>query len=154
MRPRQRGRCRLTNWRVIPRAGAAVVPVMRAILTLCVLVPLYSCSSPQSISEQGNTPTLIRADKSTAWDSIIAAIVRTDGGRLDVQSVEGTVYWRFDSRRCDTPAELQEALRDFSGALHIHTGPSITYADVARTLDIVTAAGVTEITFAANQRNE
>ena len=125
---------------------------MRAILTLCVLVPLYSCSSPQSISEQANTPTLIRADRSTAWDSI--AILMTDGDRLDIQSVEGTVYWRFDSRRCDTPAELQEALRDFSGALRIHTGPSITYADVARTLDIVTAAGVTEISFAANGRND
>ncbi len=125
---------------------------MRAILTLCVLVPLYSCSSPQPISEEANTPTLIRADRSTAWDSI--AMVRTDGGRLDIQTVEGTVYWRFDSRRCDSLAELQEALRDFSGALHIHTGPSITYADVARTLDIVTAAGVTEISFAANERNE
>ncbi len=125
---------------------------MRAILTLCVLVPLYSCSSPQPISEEANTPTLIRADRSTAWDSI--AMVRTDGGRLDIQSVEGTVYWRFDSRRCDSPAELQEALRDFSGALHIHTGPSITYADVARTIDIVTAAGVTDITFASNRRND
>ena len=127
---------------------------MRAILTLCVLVPLYSCSSPQPISEEGNTPTLIRADKGTEWHHITKLMERTDGGRLDIQSVEGTVYWRFDSRRCDSLAELQEALRDFSGALHIHTGPSITYADVARTLDIVTAAGVTEISFAANERNE
>ncbi len=81
-------------------------------------------------------------------------MLRPDEVDLAIRSDDGAVSWRLDSRRCDSSEELREALRDHRGPLLIHTGPLITYADVARTVDIVTAAGVTDITFASNRRND
>lgn len=97
---------------------------MRSILTLCALSVLGACSTPPP------------ADTELP---------------LTVESGDGGLLWLLESHRYTSLVELRDALARYprKPSLLLRTGASVTYADVAKTLDAATAAGVTDIRFAS-----
>ena len=112
----------------------------RCVLLLAFLLPVWACSSPRSTAPR---PTAQAID------------APADEIRILIGSEPSGVHWQLVSDRIGTLQELRVVLRRLHGdnvlPVVVDPGPNATYEDVAHTLDAITEAGFTEISFGSSR---